>query len=226
MFEAVVARHEHRAVHDLYHSALEVRLGENRWVIEMTPVWADKQPDRGVVLEGPVGARWLGRSAVFRYEIRRWADGVIPDVEAAVASPRAVSRDPEAARRLLALVPQVPALTWGRDEMRTGEMWNSNSLTAWLLAGSGHGMAAIEPPAGGRAPGWSAGLALAVHPGPRAVARRVRPRSRGDAPTLPSLGPAHSSRSARSTPTASTAPGVRRTGSREHLHRDNACDNR
>ena len=45
-------------------------------------------------------------------------------------------------------------------------MWNSNSLTAWLLAGSGPGIAAVVPPAGGRAPGWSAGLALAVHPAP------------------------------------------------------------
>ena len=61
----------------------------------------------------------LGRYWVFRYEIRCWEDGMIPDVEDAVASPRAVSRDPEAARLLLALVPQVPALTWGRDEMRT-----------------------------------------------------------------------------------------------------------
>jgi hypothetical protein len=49
--------------------------------------------------------------------------------------------------------------------MGTGEMWNSNSLTAWLLAGSGHDLAVVEPPTGGRAPGWSAGLALAVHPG-------------------------------------------------------------
>jgi hypothetical protein len=160
VFEAVVARHEHRAVRDLYHSALEVRVGQNRWVIEMAPVWADKQPFRGVVLEGPVGARWLGRSTVFRYEIRCWADGVIPDVASAVSSPRAVSREPDAAGRVLDLVPQVPALTWGRDQRGTGEMWNSNSLTAWLLAGSGHDMAAIEPPRGGGAPGWGAGLAL------------------------------------------------------------------
>jgi hypothetical protein len=161
VFEAVVARHEHRAVRDLYHSALEVHLGGSRWVIEMTPVWADGQPRRGVVLEGPVGARWLGRSRLFRYEVRCWQDGVIPDLGFAVGRPRAVGHDPLAARRLLDLVPQVPALTWGRDERRTGEMWNSNSLTAWLLAGSGHDTDTVRPPADGRAPGWQAGLSLA-----------------------------------------------------------------
>ena len=41
-------------------------------------------------------------------------------------------------------------------------MWNSNSLTAWLLARSGHRMDAISPPAQGRAPGWHAGLTVAA----------------------------------------------------------------
>ena len=44
---------------------------------------------------------------------------------------------------------------------RSGEMWNSNSLTAWLLARTGHDVASITPPAGGRAPGWAAGLEVA-----------------------------------------------------------------
>ena len=59
-------------------------------------------------------------------------------------------------------MPRVPALTWGRDEMHTGEMWNSNSLTAWLLARSGHELATVHPPAQGRAPGWHAGLTVAA----------------------------------------------------------------
>jgi hypothetical protein len=46
-------------------------------------------------------------------------------------------------------------------------MWNSNSLTAWLLARSGHCTEAITLPARGRAPGWSAGLAVAARPGQR-----------------------------------------------------------
>ena len=44
-------------------------------------------------------------------------------------------------------------LGWGRDELHAGEMWNSNSLIAWLLARSGHHPDAIEMPARGRAPG-------------------------------------------------------------------------
>jgi hypothetical protein len=79
-----------------------------------------------------------------------------------VASPRQVHGSADQARQLLELVPHVPALTWGRDEMRAGEMWNSNSLTAWLLTRSGHDVAAIEPPAHGRAPGWAAGQAVAA----------------------------------------------------------------
>jgi hypothetical protein len=170
LFEAVVARHERRAVRDLYHSALEVHLDDERFVIEMTPAWGAGPADRGVVREGPVGLRWLGQFAAFRYEVRRWRAGVIPDVGQAVAGPRRVGHDAGRARRLLELVPQVPVLTWGRDEMHTGEMWNSNSLTAWLLARSGHETGSIAAPAHGRAPGWHAGLAVAS--ARRATARR------------------------------------------------------
>jgi hypothetical protein len=180
VFEALVARRQHRAIRDLYHSALEVRVGGGRYVIEMTPTWAGPGADRGVVREGPVGSRWLGFSALFRYEVRRWRDGVIPDVAAAVAS-RHVSHDAARAARLLDLVPQVPALTWGRDELHTGDMWNSNSLTAWLLASSGHDMNDMEPPANGRAPGWQAGLAGAAMQQPTSplAGRRVPSHSLG-----------------------------------------------
>ena len=168
VFEAIAARHEHRAAADLYHSALEVRLGPTRFVIEMGPAWGGVDPVRGVMREGPVGARWLGRSVLFRYEVRRWREGFIPDVAEAVESPRVLSVDAEVARRLLDLVPTVPSLTWGRDEIGTGEMWNSNSLTSWLLARSGHEMTALDPPQGGRAPGWHAGLVLAGRQNPQA----------------------------------------------------------
>lgn len=162
VFEAIVARHERRAVQDLYHAALEIHLGADRFVVEMGPAWGAEAADRGVVLEGPVGLRWLGRSAFFRYEVRRWRMGVITDVAEAVASPQRVSQDVVRARRLLELVPQVPAVTWGRDELQTGEMWNSNSLIAWLLASSDHGVGPLGPPLHGRAPGWRAGLVLAA----------------------------------------------------------------
>jgi hypothetical protein len=161
LYETVSARHGHRARCDLYHSALEVRLDGDRHVIEMAPVWSSRQPDRGVVGEGAVGSTWLGRSRLFRYEVRRWLGGAIPDLAEAVASPRRLSSDPARARVLLDLVPAFPTVTWGRDELGTGEMWNSNSLVAWLLARSGHSVDLIELPPRGRAPGWSAGLAVA-----------------------------------------------------------------
>ncbi len=159
-YEAFAAWHEHRPARSLYHSALEVSLGETRYVIEMAPVWNESAADRGVVREGPVGARWLGRLRAFRYEVRCWRDGRIPDVAEAVDSPRRLSDDARQAVRLLDLLPSVPPLTWGRDELRTGDMWNSNSLVSWLLCGVGFDMAAIGPPSDGRAPGWVAGLAL------------------------------------------------------------------
>jgi hypothetical protein len=47
---------------------------------------------------------------------------------------------------------------WGRDELEVGEMWNSNSVTLYLLARRGMRVESIRPPAGGRAPGWEAGI--------------------------------------------------------------------
>ena len=162
LFEAVVARHEHRDRRDLYHSALEVRLDGERFVIEMAPVWSNEAPDQAVVCEGAVGLSCLRVSRFFRYEIHRWHDGVIPDRAEAVASPQHLSTDSGRAQQVLELVPAFPNATWGRDELRTGEMWNSNSLTAWLLARSGHDVETLAPPPGGRAPGWSAGLSVAI----------------------------------------------------------------
>ena len=172
LYEALVARRQHRRPQRLFHAALEVRHDGVRLVIEMAPVWNESASDRGVVREGPVAARWLGRFRAFRYEVRCWPDGRIPDVAAAVDSPRVVTGDPEQVDAVLRLLPQVPALVWGRDELDAGDMWNSNSLVAWLLAGAGVDLALTAPPAGGRAPGWQAGLALAR--------RQALDRSRGE----------------------------------------------
>jgi hypothetical protein len=161
MYEAAAAWHERRPACDLYHSALEVRVGAGRYVIEMAPVWNEPSPERGVVRTGPVGVRWLGRFTAFRYEIRCWRGGRIPDVAEAVDSPQRVSTGSATATHMLRLVRDAPPLTWGRDQLGSGEMWNSNSLTSWLLARTGHDMVAIRPPADGRAPGWRAGLELA-----------------------------------------------------------------
>jgi hypothetical protein len=161
VFEAVAARLERRERRDLYHSAIEVRLPEARFAIEMTPVRLADGPERGVVAGGPVGLGPAGRFRLFRYEVRCWRDGVIPDMDEAVESPLRLSEDPALARRVIDLVPRVPTPVWGRDELGAGEMWNSNSLTSWLIVRSGLDVGAIAPPPGGRAPGWRAGVVLA-----------------------------------------------------------------
>jgi hypothetical protein len=98
---------------------------------------------------------------MFRYEIRLWRNGHIPDIAEAVESPRRLADDEDCARRVLEIVAQVPTPVWGRDELATGDMWNSNSVIAWVLARSGLDVDAIRPPGGGRAPGWHAGLEVA-----------------------------------------------------------------
>jgi hypothetical protein len=161
IFEAIAARFQRRQRGDLYHSALEVRVPEGQYVIEQAPVRDGNGAARGVVAEGPVGARTAGRFSVFRYEVRRWRDGVIPDVGEAVESPQRLGDDALRAHLLLDLVPHVPTAVWGRDELCAGEMWNSNSVIAWLLTRSGFDVDSIKPPAGGRAPGWHAGITVA-----------------------------------------------------------------
>jgi hypothetical protein len=161
VYEALKALLARRPACELYHSALEVFTPEGRYVIEMTPVPDGRGRERGVVVEGPVGARWAGRFRIFRYELRRWLGGEIPDINEAVDSPVLLSGELTDARRLLELVPQTPALVWGRDELRAGEMWNSNSMVSWLIAQTGLDAAPLRPPDGGRAPGWKAGLVAA-----------------------------------------------------------------
>jgi hypothetical protein len=165
VFEALVAAAERRERRDLYHSALEVHVPDGRFVIEMAPVPSGDPVERGVVAGGAVGTRAAGRFRLFRYELRRWRDGLIPDLDEAVESPRRLSDDPDQGRRLLALVPETPTPVWGRDELRAGEMWNSNSLVSWLLTRTGIDADGIELPAGGRAPGWHAGIAVARRAG-------------------------------------------------------------
>jgi hypothetical protein len=161
IYEALAARVRRRPACDLYHSALQIEVTEGTFVIEQAPVhdWSGMQ--RGVVAEGPVGSRWAGRFRIFRYEIRLWFGGHIPDVAEAVDSPRRLANDEEHARRVLDLIGHVPTPVWGRDELATGDMWNSNSVIAWVIARSGIDAESIRPPARGRAPGWQAGLEVA-----------------------------------------------------------------
>ncbi len=163
VFETLSACVQRRRPCDLYHSALEIVARQDRFIIELTPIPAGAGGDRGVVAEGPVGDRLLGHFRLFRYEVRRWPQGVIPDVSFAVEMARVADEAP--ALRILDLVPSVPTLVWGRDELGAGDMWNSNSVISWLLARAGIDVSALGPPAGGRAPGWDAGLVAAHRPG-------------------------------------------------------------
>lgn len=162
VYEGIHAWRERRRAFDLYHSALQVYVPEGRFVIETAwPIPDADRASRGVVVEGPVLTRRAAGLRMLRYEVRRWREGVIPDIGDAVASPQRLSDDVDLAHRVLDLAPEVPAPIWGRDELGTGDMWNSNSVISWLLARSGIAMEAIRPPVGGRAPGWDAGLVIA-----------------------------------------------------------------
>jgi hypothetical protein len=169
VFEAVAARLGRRPPCDLYHSALEVRVPDGRFVIEQTPVPSGAAVERGVVASGAVGARRAGRFRIFRYEVRRWRDGVIPDVAEAVQSPQRLTDDPCVSQRVHDAVPDVPTAVWGRDELGAGEMWNSNSIISWLIARGGIDAEAVQCPTGGRAPGWRAGLVVARRQEPMRV---------------------------------------------------------
>jgi hypothetical protein len=172
VFEAIEATRRHRQRCDLYHAALVVELDGDRYTIEIAPSPDADEASRGVVATAAVGSRCVGWLRLFRYEIRCWRGGSIPDLDWAVGGPRRLSSDPRVARRLLNLVPTVPTPVWGRDELEAGEMWNSNSMIAWLVASAGLPAQLVRPPVCGRAPGWDAGLE---------VARRSGAHERGDA---------------------------------------------
>lgn len=161
VFEALSAFLHRRDRCDLYHAGLQVRTQSGLFTIEQTPVPDDNGTRRGVVAVGPVGTRLAGRLRVFRYEVRCWPNGTIPDLHFAVASPVTVSRDPAVATAILTSLPHVPTFVWGRDEAGNGEMWNSNSVVSWVLTRAGVDLDSLQPPPGGRAPGWGTGRIVA-----------------------------------------------------------------
>jgi len=160
IYEAVRSLIERRRPCDLYHAALEVYLEGERFVIENA--WPSPDGNiaaRGVVLEGPVWSPRLCRLRTFRYEVRCWKDGTIPDIDHAVASP-ILSNSPNHARRIVEAADTIPRLTWGRKVGIAAEMWTSNSVVSYLLTTSGLPAAGYRPPNGGRAPGWDAGICV------------------------------------------------------------------
>ena len=170
IYEALCAWRERRPRRRLFHSALVATFDGADVVVEVTPVPAHGDAEeRGVVAFGAVGDHRLGRLRIFRYEVRRWRNGVIPDLSWAIESPVRISDDADVVREVLDAVAAVPTAVWGRDELGLGEMWNSNSVVSWSLARAGVVDVAGVPPVGGRAPGWDAGVA---HAG--ALGQRIR----------------------------------------------------
>jgi hypothetical protein len=161
LYEALAARRAQRRPQAIFHAALEVQVAGTRYTIEMAPAWGPSHGSDGVAGVGPVGLRQLGRSRFFRYEVRRWKDGVIPDLAEAVGGASTVCADVSGARRALDAVEDFPTATWGRDELGTGDMWNSNSLVAFVLVRAGVDVGRLTPPDHGRAPGWTAGVVVA-----------------------------------------------------------------
>ena len=160
VYEAILALWQRRRRYDLYHSALEVTTPEGRYVIEMAPIPDADGQARGVVVEGPVGSRHLGWLRLFRYEVRCWKGGTIPDLAEAVESPQHVSKDATIASRVLAAVPAVPPRC-GTRGAGVHDMWNSNSVVSWSFVTAGVDIDSVAPPKGGRAPGWDRGIAAA-----------------------------------------------------------------
>ena len=161
VYEALDAARRRRPRCDLYHSALVVELDGERFAIEVAPSWDADEASRGVVGTGAVGSRLLGWCRLFRYEVRCWRNGSIPDLAEAVGEPLRLSTDPDIVRALLRRVAAVPLPVWGRDELRAGEWWSCNSVVAWLIAAIGLAGDRVRLPAHGRAPGWNAGLEVA-----------------------------------------------------------------
>ena len=165
VFEAIDAARRHWRRCDLYHAALVIGCDGADYTVEISPSPDSGEASRGVVGTGAVGSRHVGRLRVFRYEVRCWRGGSIPDLREAVGGRYRLSSDPLVARRLLHLVPAVSRPVLERDELHAGEMWNSNSLIAWLIWTAGVFTHDLRPPPSGRAPGWQAGLDVAQRSG-------------------------------------------------------------
>jgi hypothetical protein len=173
VFEAIAAARAHRQRCDLYHAALIVGIEGDRYTVEIAPSPDADEASRGVVGTGAVGSRHIGWLRLFRYEIRCWQGGSTPDLGYAVGGRWRLTTDARVARRLLDLGAAVPTPVWGRYEVGAGEMWNSNSMIAWLIAGLPTEL--LRPPPHGRAPGWDAGLQLAARTAPTPGIRILEP---------------------------------------------------
>lgn len=163
IWESVQAKTENREPLDLYHSALQVHLPEGRYVVENAwPIPDLHGASRGVVAEGPVFSRCVSRLRALRYEVRCWPEGTIYDASWAVGGPKRITDDLQVAQHVLEVLSSMPSRVWGRRVPEADDMWNSNSTISWVLTRIGLNAAAQSPPIGGRAPGWEAGICVAL----------------------------------------------------------------
>ncbi len=162
-WEACDAALHRRPRKNLYHSALKMRLasGEVR-TLELTPAFAF--PDARPAMSGPVGFPGADRVRFLRYQMTCLATERLPDEAWTIASQR-LAADEGLGERILAHASEVPRHTWGWRVRGTSEMWTSDSAISWLLLRAGFDARALAVPAGGRAPGWRAGLELAAKQG-------------------------------------------------------------
>lgn len=161
VYEAIEAALQRRPRYDLYHSGLVVVVPDGRYTIEQTPARPHGEK-RGVVGIGPIGGHWIAHWHLFRYELRRWRDGVIPDIGEAVDSPQRLSSDPAVAKRLLDLLPEVPFLCGAATSSAAVTCGTrTRKLPGCLPARALMSIPSSRPP-GGRAPGWHAGLVAAA----------------------------------------------------------------
>ncbi|UIN29528.1 hypothetical protein [Microbacterium binotii] len=158
LWERMTAAREGRAARPLLHAAIEITDRRGRSVIEMAPAWSGPRTAHGVVGTGPVGLRVLGLSVCFRYEIRCWRDGTVPDLAFAPRPPRIHETSEVVTDAIIMDATNAPRHVWGRDVFGIGDMWNSNSLIAWLLTRAG---IAEHPPSDCSAPGWKCGVEAA-----------------------------------------------------------------
>lgn len=162
VYEGALALWSRRQRTGLIHAGLKVCVGGRLSTIESAP--AEAGPNARGEVTGPVGARWAGRLRLFRYQVYSRGNETFPDEQWAVGAPSRLTTDPEVASRILCLVREVPAHTWGRRRPGHSEMWTSDSTVSWLLVRAGVDAGLIAVPPGYRAPGWRSGMEEAASP--------------------------------------------------------------
>ena len=113
VYEALIAAAQRRPRRDLYHAALVVTAGGERYTIEIAPSPDAHEAARGVVATGAVGSRWLRPWRLFRYEIRCWRGGVIRISPSRGAVGGGSPTTPIVAQRVLDAVAAAPTPVWG-----------------------------------------------------------------------------------------------------------------